>query len=282
MGKLTIGEKKTPVVGATVLAYHLSLAQLFRSEPTGENGKFVIEGLPHGYFDMAVDSPDGIYVSEQVVNAGPGAEVVANFFLAPSDFAGGDPREFPGSSEPPIGIAEFMKKKSKKAISEDRKREGIIPTLSVRENMILAMQAGQGLLRKLPKTRQLEIADHYITALNIKTPSPETPVENLSGGNQQKVLLARWLCLQPKLIILDEPTRGIDVGAKVEIEKLVESLRVDGMGILFISSELEEVVRACSRVAVMRDHRKAGELEGAKIVETTIMEMIASHEGEGE
>jgi hypothetical protein len=116
MGKLITGEKKTPVVGATVLAYHLSLAQLFRSQPTGENGKFVIEGLPHGYFDMAVDSPDGVYVSEQVVNAGPGAEVVANFNLAPSDFDGADPREFPGSSESPVGIAEFMKKKSKKAI----------------------------------------------------------------------------------------------------------------------------------------------------------------------
>jgi hypothetical protein len=116
MGKLTIGEKKTPVVGATVLAYHLSLAQLFRSEPTGDNGRFVIEGLPHGYFDMAVDAPDGVYVSEQVVNAGPGAEVVANFNLAPSDFAGSEPREFPGSSETPIGIAQFMKKKSRKAI----------------------------------------------------------------------------------------------------------------------------------------------------------------------
>ncbi len=162
--------------------------------------------------------------------------------------------------------------------SEDRKSEGIVPTLSVSENIILAMQAGRGMLRKLPKAKQLGVANHYIEALKIKTPSPETPVENLSGGNQQKVLLARWLCMQPKLIILDEPTRGIDVGAKGEIEKLVESLRADGMAILFISSELEEVVRACNRVAVMRDHGKIGELVGAQIEEHAIMELIAAHE----
>ena len=114
--------------------------------------------------------------------------------------------------------------------------------------------------------------------MRIKTPSPETPIQNLSGGNQQKVLLARWLCLQPKLIILDEPTRGIDVGAKAEIEKLVDSLRREGMAILFISSELEEVVRASQRVVVLRDRRKVGELSCEQINEDRIMEMIATHE----
>jgi simple sugar transport system ATP-binding protein len=109
--------------------------------------------------------------------------------------------------------------------SEDRKSEGIIPNLSVRENLILALQASRGPARRLPRGEQLQIAEHYIRLLDIKTASPETPIRNLSGGNQQKVLLARWLALQPKLIILDEPTRGIDVGAKAEIEKLVASLR---------------------------------------------------------
>ncbi len=162
--------------------------------------------------------------------------------------------------------------------SEDRKSEGIVPSLSVRENIILAMQAGRGILRLLPRRKQDELAAHYINALRIKTPSPETPIQNLSGGNQQKVLLARWLCLQPKLIILDEPTRGIDVGAKAEIEKLVDSLRREGMAILFISSELEEVVRASQRVLVLRDRKKVGELSGEQINEDRIMEMIATHE----
>ncbi|MEI6537222.1 MAG: ATP-binding cassette domain-containing protein, partial [Verrucomicrobiaceae bacterium] len=162
--------------------------------------------------------------------------------------------------------------------SEDRKVEGIIPTLSVRENIILAMQAGRGFLRRLPQKQQDELAEHYISALRIKTHSPETPIQNLSGGNQQKVLLARWLCLQPKLIILDEPTRGIDVGAKAEIEKLVESLRGEGMAVMFISSELEEVVRASQRVIVLRDRRKVGELRDGQVNEQRIMELIAAHE----
>ena len=162
--------------------------------------------------------------------------------------------------------------------SEDRKAEGIAPNLSVRENMVLAMQASRGVLRRLPRGEQLALADQYIQALAIKTPSPETPIRNLSGGNQQKVLLARWLAMQPKLIILDEPTRGIDVGAKAEIEKLVRSLRDKGMAVLFISSELEEVVRDCDRVIVLRDRRKAGELAGGEISEQRVMEMVAQHE----
>jgi simple sugar transport system ATP-binding protein len=162
--------------------------------------------------------------------------------------------------------------------SEDRKTEGLIPTLSVRENIILAMQARQGLLKQIPRSRQLEIARHYIDVLQIKTPSPETPIENLSGGNQQKVLLARWLCMQPRVLILDEPTRGIDVGAKGEIEKLVESLRREGMGIIFISSDLDELVRTCNRVIVMRDHHKVGELAGTQVQESEIMGLIAAHE----
>lgn len=161
---------------------------------------------------------------------------------------------------------------------EDRKSEGIIPHLSVRENMILAMQASRGPLRLLARSEQDQIAAHYIRALNIKTASAETPIMNLSGGNQQKVLLARWLAMQPKLIILDEPTRGIDVGAKAEIEKLVHSLRAQGMAVLFISSDIEEVVRACERVVVLRDRRKIGELAGADVQPDRIMNVIAHHD----
>ncbi len=160
---------------------------------------------------------------------------------------------------------------------ENRKQDGIIPHLSVRENMVLALQARQGAIKTISRAKQLEIADDYIKLLGISTPGPEQSVMNLSGGNQQKVLLARWLVTQPRLLILDEPTRGIDVGAKAEIEKLVQSLREKGMAVLFISSELEEVVRGCQRVMVLRDRAKVGELSGSQISEETIMHTIAGH-----
>ena len=162
--------------------------------------------------------------------------------------------------------------------SEDRKAEGLVPHLSVRENLILAMQAGRGPLRLLPRKEQNRLAEHYIAALKIKTPDGEMPIQNLSGGNQQKVLLARWLALHPKLIILDEPTRGIDVGAKAEIEKLVHELRGQGMAVLFISSDMEEMVRTCQRVAVLRDRNKVGELSGGDIQVNRIMNVIAHHD----
>ncbi|HEY1406129.1 MAG TPA: sugar ABC transporter ATP-binding protein [Spirochaetota bacterium] len=158
---------------------------------------------------------------------------------------------------------------------EDRKSEGIVDELTVRENIILALQGRQGILDYLPKKKQLEIANEYIRTLGIKTPDADKEVRTLSGGNQQKVLLARWLATKPKLLILDEPTRGIDVGAKVEIQELVTSLCKEGMAILFISSELEEVVRVSNRVAVLRDRQKVSEIEGDEINEQTIMHTIA-------
>jgi len=161
---------------------------------------------------------------------------------------------------------------------EDRRAAGIIPTLSVRENIVLALQASRGAWRTLSRRKQVELAERFIVALDIKTPGVEQVVGNLSGGNQQKVLLARWLATEPRLLILDEPTRGIDVGAKAEIEKLIASLRSEGMGILFISSELEEVVRDSQRVVVLRDRAKVGELVGEQISEQAIMHMIARHD----
>ncbi len=163
---------------------------------------------------------------------------------------------------------------------ENRKTEGIIPHLSVRENIILAMQGRRGVWRALSNSEQNAIAEKFIAALGIKTPSPEQAVSNLSGGNQQKVLLARWLANEPRLLILDEPTRGIDVGAKAEIEKLVGRLCQDGMAIVFISSELEEVVRTCQKVVVLRDGTKVGELAGNQISEHSVMETIARREDE--
>jgi len=159
--------------------------------------------------------------------------------------------------------------------SENRKTEGIIDELSVRENIIAALQASQGWFRALGRKRQEELADEYIRALNIYPPNPEIPVKNLSGGNQQKVLLARWLLTHPKLLILDEPTRGIDVGAKAEIQKLILSLAREGMSVLFISSELEEVLRISHRIAVMRDRRKVSEIAGEDISRERVMKAIA-------
>ena len=149
--------------------------------------------------------------------------------------------------------------------SEDRKVEGILPNLSVRENLIVALQTKQGAWKILSRVEQDRLCAHYITSLRIKTSSAETPIKNLSGGNQQKVLLARWLATQPALIILDEPTRGIDIGAKAEIEAIIAKLRADGVAVLFISSEIEEVVRNSSRIAILRERRKVAELQGADI-----------------
>ncbi len=144
---------------------------------------------------------------------------------------------------------------------EDRKATGIIGELTVRENIILAMQAGLGWFKFLKTQEQYAIADKYIKLLNIATPSADQLVKNLSGGNQQKVILARWLATNPKLLILDEPTRGIDIGAKAEIQKLVLSLAEEGKSCIFISSELEEVLRTSHRVKVMRDRKMVQEFD---------------------
>ncbi|MDI9499841.1 MAG: ATP-binding cassette domain-containing protein, partial [Bacillota bacterium] len=118
-------------------------------------------------------------------------------------------------------------------------------------------------------------ADEYIKLLGIKTPSTDTPIKSLSGGNQQKAILARWLLTNPQYLILDEPTRGIDVGTKVEIQKLVLKLAEEGVSITFISSEIEEMLRTCSRLIVMRDRKIVGELNGEEMTQDNIMHTIA-------
>ena len=164
-------------------------------------------------------------------------------------------------------------------LPEDRKTQGIIPDLTVRENVILALQASKGFFRAFSRRKQTEIANHYIKALSIAARDAEQPVKNLSGGNQQKVILARWLASDPRLLILDEPTRGIDVGAKADIQKLVLSLCDEGKAVVFISSELEEVVRCGDRVVVLRDRRKIDELSGEQVDEHRILQTIASGGG---
>lgn len=159
--------------------------------------------------------------------------------------------------------------------SEDRKAEGLIGDLSVRDNLVLAMQASRGWLRRIPRRQQDELTDKYIKVLDIRPANPNSLIRNLSGGNQQKVLLARWLITSPKLLILDEPTRGIDIGAKTQIQKLVLSLAKDGMSILFISAELEEVVRLSNRIAVLRDRNKIAELINDNVGVNDLMTTIA-------
>lgn len=161
---------------------------------------------------------------------------------------------------------------------EDRQEEGIIADLTVRENIILALQARSGIFQRISVRRQNEIAERYIELLRIKTPSVTQMVKNLSGGNQQKVIIARWLATDPRFLILDEPTRGIDVGAKAEIEKLIMDLSEDGLAILFISSELEEVIKCSDRIAVLRDRKILTELSGAEMEEANIMQVIAGKE----
>ncbi|MEX1377456.1 MAG: sugar ABC transporter ATP-binding protein [Eubacteriales bacterium] len=167
-------------------------------------------------------------------------------------------------------------------LPEDRKVDGILSELSVRENIIIALQAKRGMFKRMKRKDMEKYADEYVKLLNIKTANIETPIKTLSGGNQQKVILARWLLTNPEFMILDEPTRGIDIGTKTEIQKLILKLAGEGKSVAFISSELDEMLRTCSRIAVMRDRLKVGELTGAELNQSTIMRTIAGGDGENE
>jgi simple sugar transport system ATP-binding protein len=161
--------------------------------------------------------------------------------------------------------------------TENRRDEGIIGDLTVRENIILALQATRGMFKPIPRKEQDELVNKFINELNVRPADPNKLIKNLSGGNQQKVLLARWLATNPELLILDEPTRGIDIGAKAEIQQAVLDLAQEGMGVVFISSELEEVVRLSDQIAVLKDHRKIAQIDNDETVsQKTIVEVIAS------
>ncbi len=163
--------------------------------------------------------------------------------------------------------------------SEDRRAEGIIGDLTVAENMVLGVQAKRGWLRRISRARREQIVEQYMESLQIRPANPQALIRNLSGGNQQKVLLARWLATEPVLLILDEPTRGIDVGAKAEIQRLVSELAEKGLGVIFISSELDEVVRLSQRIAVLRDRHKVAELENGQNVDVDDIVALIAKEG---
>jgi galactofuranose transport system ATP-binding protein len=158
---------------------------------------------------------------------------------------------------------------------EDRKRDGILAPLSIRENIILALQIKRGWWRYISIRQQRALAARYVAELNIATSSIEKPIGQLSGGNQQKVILGRWLAANPSLLLLDEPTRGIDVGAHAEIIRLIRRLCGEGLSLIVASSELEELVAFSDKVVVLRDRRKAVELEGEQINQQAIMHAIA-------
>ena len=163
-------------------------------------------------------------------------------------------------------------------LPEDRKNDGIVGDLSVRENIILAAQVLKGFFKPFSRAEANRLAEEYIKLLEIKTASADTPIKSLSGGNQQKVILARWLLTHPEYLILDEPTRGIDIGTKIEIQKLVLKLAAEGMSVTFISSETDEMLHTCSRLIVMRDRKMVGELSGDDLNQVKIMETIAGGE----
>ena len=165
-------------------------------------------------------------------------------------------------------------------LPEDRKRDGIVGALSVRDNIILTLQVKTGFFHPFSKAKAKKYAEEYIKLLDIKTASVDTPIQSLSGGNQQKVILARWLLTHPTYLILDEPTRGIDVGTKIDIQKLVLKLASEGMSVTFISSETDEMLRTCSRLIVMRDRKVVGELTGSQLTQSAIMNTIAGGENE--
>ncbi len=165
-------------------------------------------------------------------------------------------------------------------LPEDRKIDGIVADLSVRENIILALQVMKGFFKPFTKAQANEFADKYIKLLGIKTASADTPIKSLSGGNQQKCILARWLLTHPEYLILDEPTRGIDIGTKIDIQKLVLQLASEGMSVTFISSETDEMLRTCSRLIVMRDRKVVGELSGDELTQNMVMNTIAGGEAQ--
>ncbi len=160
-------------------------------------------------------------------------------------------------------------------LAEDRKADGIIPHMSVRENLTLAALPVLSRAGVVDTGEQRAIVDRFIERLGIKTSGPDQPIRELSGGNQQKVLLARWLCLNPDLLLLDEPTRGIDVGAKAEIQRLIDELSQEGLGVLLISSELEEISEGADRVVVLREGHTVAEFSHAEASQDALVHAMA-------
>ncbi|WP_037075423.1 sugar ABC transporter ATP-binding protein [Pseudonocardia spinosispora] len=166
-------------------------------------------------------------------------------------------------------------------LPEDRKSEGIIPNLSVRENIVLAALPRISRAGLVDRAKQDKIVEYFIERLRIRVSSPDQRVSELSGGNQQKVMLARWLCLDPKILLLDEPTRGIDVGAKAEVQGVIDELAAEGLAVVLISSELEELIEGADRIVVLKDGGQIGELTGPEVTESALMSALAATPEEG-
>lgn len=252
--------------------------EVYSGEGAGEN-VFEAEGLQSN----AGIKPFDFYIKKGEVNGFTGllgsgrSECVRAIFGADRVIAGTTKKD---GEEVKIRKPINAMKRGIAYLPEDRKIDGIVGDLSVRENIILAAQVLNGFFKPFSKAQTYKFADEYIKLLEIKTASPDTPIKSLSGGNQQKVILARWLLTHPEYLILDEPTRGIDVGTKIEIQKLVLKLASEGMSVTFISSETDEMLRTCSRLIVMRDRKAVGELTGDDLTQSKIMSTIAGGETE--
>jgi ribose transport system ATP-binding protein len=180
-----------------------------------------------------------------------------------------------GGREVPPGNVGAAMRAGISMLAEDRKAEGIIPHLSVRENIVLAALPQLSRFGVVSRAKQDRIVDTFVKRLRIKVSSPDQRVAELSGGNQQKVLLARWLCTRPKVLLLDEPTRGIDVGAKAEVQALIDELAQEGLAVLLISSELEELLDGADRLLVLKDGAVVGELTGDRLTQDDVLAAIA-------
>jgi ribose transport system ATP-binding protein len=163
-------------------------------------------------------------------------------------------------------------------VPEDRKEQGLILEMALRQNLSLPSLQSAARMGFLPRRREEEISREKIKELNIKTPDPAQQAQFLSGGNQQKIVLGKWLALQPRLLLLDEPTRGIDVGAKQEIYRLMEELAEQGVAILFVSSEMEEILGMSDRALIMHEGRLTGQLPRAALTEESIMRLATGHQ----
>ena len=281
VGEYVIEELPRLKLVAKMLGKELDDMEDIKGETTGYNGddEYVIEA--EGLQSDAGIKPFDFHIKKGEVNGFTGllgsgrSECVRALFCADKVIAGTIKK-----NGKPIKITKPLDamKNGIAYLPEDRKRDGIVGDLSVRDNIILAAQVLRGFFKPFSKAEANKLAEEYIKLLEIKTASADTPIKSLSGGNQQKVILARWLLTHPEYLILDEPTRGIDIGTKVEIQKLVLKLASEGMSLTFISSETDEMLRTCSRLIVMRDRRVVGELSDEDLTQSKVMETIAGGE----
>ena len=283
VGEYTISELPRVKLVAKMLGKELDDMSDIRGEQeaySGEDASDVVleaEGL---YSDAGI-KPFDFYIKKGEVNGftgllGSGRSECVRAIFGADRVLGGKVKK--NGKEVKISKPLDAMKNGIAYLPEDRKKDGIIGDLSVRDNIIIASQVLRGFFKPYTKAQANKFAEEYIKLLDIKTASADTPIKSLSGGNQQKVILARWLMTHPEYLILDEPTRGIDVGTKIEIQKLVLKLASEGMSVTFISSETDEMLRTCSRMVVMRDRKVVGELSGEDLTQNKIMSTIAGGE----